>query len=282
VLGEVASGRSLAAAPICQANHVPMVTPSSVNVKITQVGDYIFRTCFTDSFQGSVCARFAYNSLHVKKAVVLKDVKSEYSVGLDQFFSTKFKSLGGEIIGEQAYSGGDNDFKAQLTAIKAMNPEVIFLPGYYTEAALIIKQARELGIMIPIVGGDGWESARLFEIGGAAMKNAFYANHYTPSDTNPAVQRFVNAFEEKYRETPDAIAALAYDAGKIVFAAMSQAGSTDGLKLRDAIAAVKNFQGVTGTITIGPDRNAKKSAVIVEAKDGKPVFRERIEAESND
>ncbi len=276
VIGEVASGRTLAAAPIAQSNGVPLVTPASTNPKVTQTGDYIFRICYIDPFQGAVLARFAYNSLKVKRVATLKDVKNEYSVGLAEFFAKEFKTLGGEIISEQAYSEGDNDFKAQLTSIKSGNPELIFVPGYYTEAALISKQARELKISVPILGGDGWDSARLIEIGGAAMENTYYANHFIAVDTSAMVQNFVKKFESEYKETPDALAALGYDAGKIVFDAIQRAGTTEGPKLRDAIAATKGFNGVTGSITINSERNATKSVVIIAVKGGKLTLHERI------
>ncbi|TLY32651.1 MAG: ABC transporter substrate-binding protein [Ignavibacteria bacterium] len=263
VVGEVASGRTLAAAPICQSNGVPMITPSSTNPKVTQVGDYIFRVCFTDDFQGDVIARFVHNSLNLKRAAILKDVKNEYSVGLAHYFAQSFKQMGGEVVVEQAYSEGDNDFKAQLTAIKAADPEIIIVPGYYNEAALIVKQGRELNIKVPFMGGDGWDSAKLLEIGGASMEGTYYANHYSTSDPRPVVQNFVKKFHEKYNETPDAIAALSYDAVSILMDAIRRAGSTDGPKLRDAIAATKDFDGVSGTITIDNNRNASKSAVVL-------------------
>ncbi len=277
MIGEVASGRSLAAAPICQSNGVPMVSPASTNPKVTQVGDYIFRICYIDPFQGAVLARFAFNSLKVKRVATLKDVKNEYSVGLAEFFAAEFKRLGGEIIAEQAYSEGDNDFKAQLTDLKGSNPEMIFVPGYYTEAALLVKQARDLNIKVPFLGGDGWDSARLLEIGGAAMENTYYCNHYTDSDTSTIVQNFVQKYRTKYKETPDALAALGYDAGKIVFAAMQKAGTTDGPKVRDALATTRAFEGVTGTISINSERNASKSAVIIAIQGGKLAFKERIQ-----
>lgn len=276
VVGEVASSRSLAAAPICQSNGVPMVTPSSTNPKVTQVGDYIFRVCFIDEFQGDVIARFVHNSLNMKKVAILKDVKNEYSVGLAQYFTKSFTQMGGQIVAEQAYSEGDNDFKAQLTAIKAAKPEIIFVPGYYNEAALIVKQGRELNIASPFIGGDGWDSAKLLEIGGAAMEGMYYCNHYSTDDPREVVQNFVKKFREKYHEIPDAIAALSYDATKILLDAITRAGSTDGPKLRDAMAATKDFDGVTGTITINSERNATKSAVILTIKDGKLVLKDTI------
>lgn len=276
LIGEVASGRTLAAAPIAQSNGVPLVTPASTNPKVTQQGNYIFRICYIDPFQGAVLAKFAFNSLKVKRVATLKDVKNEYSVGLAEFFAKEFRALGGEIIDEQAYSEGDNDFKAQLTSLKSSNPELIFVPGYYTEAALISKQARELKITVPILGGDGWDSARLLEIGGEAMENTFYANHYTAEDTSMVVQNFVQKYRTKYNETPDALAALGYDAGKIVFDAILRAGSTEGAKVRDALASTSNFGGVTGSITINSERNATKSVVIIAVQNGKLTLRERI------
>lgn len=276
MVGEVASSRSLAAAPICQANGVPMITPSSTNPKVTQVGDYIFRVCFLDDFQGNVIARYIRNTLHMTRVAVLKDVKNEYSVGLAHYFMESFQKMGGSIIAEQAFSEGDNDFKAQLTAIKAVNPEIIFVPGYYSEAAMIVKQGRELNITIPFIGGDGWDSAKLLEIGGSSMEGTYYCNHYSTADPGEVVQNFVGKFRTKYNETPDAIAALSYDAVRILLNAIRRTGTTEGPKLRNAIAATKEFDGVTGSITISAERNATKSAVILTIKDGKLIPRETI------
>ena len=167
MIGHVASSHSLAAAPICQAEKVPMISPASTNPRVTQVGDYIFRVCFIDTFQGAVMAKFAWDTLKVKKVAILVDVRSDYSVGLQTFFGQTFKKLGGEIVSEQSYSQGDSDFRAQLTAIKAANPEAIYVPGYYTEVGTIVHQARELGITVPFLGSDGWDSPKLWEIGGA-------------------------------------------------------------------------------------------------------------------
>jgi len=276
VIGEVSSSRSLAAAPICQANHIPMVSPSSTNPEVTKKGDYIFRVCYIDPFQGEVLAKFAYNSLGLRKVAILKDIKNDYSIGLAQFFEQAFSSMGGRVVATQAYSEGDTDFKAQLTALKATDPEGIIVPGYYTEAALIVKQARELNMNMPIIGGDGWDSMKLLEIGGTAMNNTYYCTHYSSQDPNPIVQNFVTRYEKTYHESPDALAALGYDAGKILFDAMKRAGSTEGSKIRDALAATKDFPGVTGTISIDKDRNAKKSAVILAVENGKLIYKETI------
>jgi branched-chain amino acid transport system substrate-binding protein len=277
VLGEVASSRSLAAAPICQGAQVPMVTPSSTNPKVTQVGDYIFRVCFTDIQQGEADAKFAAESLKIKKAALLYDVRNDYSVGLRLVFAQKFKEYGGEIVGEQSYSEGDSDFRAQLTQLKSANPELIYVPGYYTEVGTIARQARDLGITAPLLGGDGWDSPRLWEIGGRALNGCYFSNHYSVDDPAPAVQKFVKAYRAKYGETPDALAALGYDAARILADAFRRAGSTDGPKVRDALAATKDFPGVTGSITIDKDRNAIKPVVILKIEDGKFLFQEKIE-----
>ena len=294
VVGEVASSRSLAAAPICQQNEVPMITPSSTNPRVTQVGDYIFRMCFLDDFQGESIARFAAENLKLKKVAVLKDVKNDYSVALAQYFTAAFAKLGGTVVVEQTYSSGDPDFRAPLTKIKARNPEALIVPGYYTEAGLIARQARELGITVPILGGDGWESEKLIEIGGDAMNGCYYTNHW--SLDQPQLQPFVTAYRSKYQSEPDAIAGLAYDAGKVLFAALQKLATDDpaafkalasnssgearvaaSRKLRDNIAATRDYAGVTGTISLDANRNARKPIVVIEVKDGKKVFAASME-----
>ena len=268
ILGEVASSRSLEAAPICQQNKVPMISPSSTNPKVTETGDYIFRVCFIDPFQGTVMANFARQTLKLQNVAVLKDVKSDYSLGLAKFFKEGVAAGGGRLAAEQNYSGGDKDFNAQLTAIKAANPDGIFVPGYYTEVGLIALQAKQLGITVPIFGGDGWESSSLVAIGGAALEGDYFSTHFSPEDTAPAVQNFVKSYQAKFNETPDAMAALGYDSAMMLADAMKKAGATDGAKVRDALAAEKNFPGVTGTITMDAHRDASKPAVILEIKNG--------------
>lgn len=276
VLGEVASSNSLAAAPICQKAKVPMISPSSTNPKVTEVGDYIFRVCFIDPFQGTVMSKFARNTLKVTSVAILIDNKSDYSVGLAQFFEEDFTKNGGRIVARQAYAQGDSDFSAQLTAIKAANPQAIWVPGYYTEAGLIAKQARGLNITVPILGGDGWDSSTLFEIGGQALNNTYFSNHYTPDDPKPEIQKFVSTFRAKYGEVPDGIAALGYDAARVLFEAMKAAGTTDGAKVREKLAATKDFPGVTGQISMDAQRNPVKPAVVLQVKDGKLVYVETI------
>ena len=277
LLGEVASGRSLEAAPIAQANHVPMISPSSTNPKVTETGDYIFRVCFTDPFQGKLLAEFAQRTLKAKKVAVFSDVSAPYSVGLAQYFVAPFTAAGGQVVSEQKYTGGDKDFKAQLTAIKAQSPEAIFVPGYYTDAGLIVAQARQLGIQVPLFGGDGWEAPELLQIAGSALEGTYYSTHFSPENSDPAVQKFVAAFKAKYSgETPDAMAALGYDSAMVLADAIKRAGSTDGAKLRDAIAATRGYAGVTGSTTLDAQRNATKPAVIITVKNGQFKYLETV------
>lgn len=269
VLGEVASGRSMEAGPICQQNKVPMISPSSTNPKVTQVGDYVFRVCFLDSFQGDVMARFALTKLNGKRVAIMSDVSQSYSVGLAEFFRTSYLKRGGQIVSDQKFSSGDSDFNAQLTAIKATSPDAIFVPCYYTEAGLITRQARQLGITVPLFGGDGWEAPELLQIGKEAMEGCYYSTHYSPQSDLPEAQSFVKAYQAKFNEVPDAMAALGYDSAMILADAIKRAGSTDGQKVRDALAATKGFRGVTGTTNIDKNRDASKPATIVTIKDGK-------------
>ncbi len=278
ILGEIASSRSLAAAPICQENKIPMVTPGSTNPEVTKKGDYIFRVCYIDPFQGEVIAKFAYESMGLRKVAVITDVKNDYSIGLAQFFTETFTKLGGTVVGEQAYSEGDTDFRAQLTAIKGLNPEAVVVPGYYQESALLIKQARELNMNIPFLGGDGWDSNKLLEVGGAAMEGTYFTNHYAADDTSAIVQDFVTTYKARFNnEIPDAMAVLGYDAALILFDAMTRAGTDDPTKVRDALAATKNFPGVSGTTTIDAERNARKASVIVKIQDGQFRFHAKVD-----
>jgi len=278
VLGEVASSNSLAAAPICQSNKVPMITPSSTNPEVTRKGDYIFRVCFTDDYQGENIARYAATQLHYKRAAILTDVKNDYSTGLTTTIERVFTSLGGQIVGKQSYSNGDSDFRSQLTAVRASNPEAIFVPGYYTDVGQIAIQARDLGMKQPLLGGDGWESPKLIEIGGKALDGSMYTNHYFYADSSPTVRNFVQKYKERYGAIPDGMAALGYDAARVLADAIKRAKKLDGPSVRDAIGATKNFEGVTGTITIGPERNAVgKKIIIEEVKGGQLTLRATIQ-----
>jgi branched-chain amino acid transport system substrate-binding protein len=277
IVGEVASSRSLAAAPQCQANKIPMLSPASTNPKVTQVGDYIFRACFIDPFQGKTMAKFAVERLKAKRIAILTDQKNDYSVGLAHFFKESAVKLGAEIVAEESYSEGDIEFKAQLTAIKATAPNVLYVPGYYTECALIARQARELGLDVPLLGGDGWDSPKTVEIGGRAVEGVYLTNHYSPEDQRPEVQNFITKFKARYDgRAPDTFAVLGYDATKMMADAIQRAGSTDGPKIRDALAATKDFPGVSGKISMDADRNAQKSIVILQIRDGQYRFVESI------
>lgn len=274
VLGEVASSNTLAAAPIAQQSGVPLISPASTNVKVTQVGDKIFRVCFIDPFQGEVMAKFAVNTLQKKKVAIMKDTKSDYSLGLTETFTKALQGLGGTVAGTVDYSQGDKDFRSQITTIKGMGADAIFVPGYYSEAGLIVAQAREAGLNVPILGGDGWDSDPLFEVGKTALKDCYYSTHFSADNPSPAVQNFIAAYKKKFNQTPDANAALAYDAAKVLFDALKRANSTDGAALAAAIASTKDFTGATGTMTINAERNAVKPAVVLECKvDGNTVAR---------
>jgi branched-chain amino acid transport system substrate-binding protein len=276
VLGEVSSSRSLAAAPVCQQNRIPMISPSSTNPRVTKVGDYIFRVCFIDTFQGFVMAQFASKNLKLKDVAILRDIKNDYSVGLADVFMEEFQKLGGRIVSDESYSEGDNDFNAQLTLIKSKNPEAIFVPGYYTEAALIARQARNLGIQVPLLGGDGWDSGSLWEIGGPALNDCYYSSHYAAKDPNPVVQKFVQDYKKLYGQLPDTNAVLGYDAASLLFDAFRRSNSTDPGQVRDALASTRDFVGVTGKIEIDENRNPRKAAIILKVKDGDLEYVETI------
>ena len=294
VIGEVASTRSIAAAPVCQEAGVPMISPSSTNPKVTQQGDYIFRVCFIDPFQGPVMAKFAALDLKLKNVAILEAIDQDYSVGLTQFFTEAFTALGGTIAGgkPQAYNANDTDFRSQLTAIKALKPQAIYVPGYYTGVGLIARQARELGITVPLLGADGWESEKLLEIGGEALNGCYYSNHFAIDNPEPVLQDFLKSYRAKFNHDPDAIGGLAYDAARVLFLSMQKLHDQDaaafaGLaaskagsparkdatrKLRDLIAATANYPGVTGMITLDANRNASKPAVVIAIKGGKKVY----------
>jgi branched-chain amino acid transport system substrate-binding protein len=278
LIGEVASSNSIAAAPNAQEAKVPMISPSSTNPKVTQIGDYIFRVCFIDPFQGEVMAKFAANSLKAKKAAILFDSNSDYSKGLVQFFKQAFTGLGGEIVTEKAYAQRDRDFTGQLTAIRDLNPDVIYVPGYYQEVGVIAKQTKQLGIKAPLLGGDGWDSPQLWDLGGDALNGDYISNHYSVDDPSPAIQDFVKRYKAKYNGTaPDAIAALGYDAMQVLADAIKRAGGTECAALRQAIAETANFKGITGVISINQERNAVKPAVVLELQNKKFVYKETIQ-----
>jgi len=262
VLGEVASRRSLAAAPVAQKFQIPMISPASTNERVTAVGDYIFRVCFIDPFQGEVLAKFAYNDLKARKVAILKDIQQDYSVGLTDSVARNFKALGGTVLEPVSYSSGDADFKAILTKVRSERPDAIFATGYYSEAAIITRQARELGMKMPMLGGDGWVGDAL-KNGREALNNTFISNHYSGDNPDPIVQNFVSAYRTKFGKEPDAIAALGYDSVKVLADALNRAKTTEGPKLRDALAAA-DLPGVTGRLKMNAQRNVDKPAVIQE------------------
>jgi branched-chain amino acid transport system substrate-binding protein len=272
LIGEQASSRTLAAAPIAQNYRVPMISPTSTNIEVTKKGDYIFRACFIDAYQGRAVADFARKDLKAQTAAILTDVKSDYSVGLAEAFRKSFEAQGGRIMSELKYSEGDNDFSAQLTAIRPERPDVLFVPGYYTDAGLIARQAKALGVKTTLLGADGWDSPKLVEIGGDAIENAYFANHYSVDDPSPAVRRFVDAYKARYGAEPDSIAASSYDAMRLLADAITRAGSTEGTRVREALASTRDFPGVTGVITMDADRNPIKPAVILRVEGGRFRF----------
>ena len=272
VIGENSSNQSLAAAPICQAAKVPMISPSSTNPNVTKKGDYIFRVCFTDPYQGKALAAFARQNLKAARVAILRDNKNDYSVGLAEVFRAEFTKSGGAIVAEQSYSGGDTEFRPQLTALKSANPEVLFIPGFYTDVGQIAIQARDLGVTIPMVGGDGWDSPSLLQIGGKALEGCYFSDHYFFDEPRPAVQRFVGEIRKRYHADPAANAALGYDAVYILADAIRKANSLDRKLVRDQIAQTKAHQGVSGVITMGPDRDPIKPVAMIKIDGGTTHF----------
>ena len=280
IIGEVASSRSIAAAPIAQNAKIPMLTPSSTNPEVTKKGDFIFRSCFIDPYQGAAIAQFAAKTLGAKTAAIMVDRKNDYSTGLEKVISETFTKFGGKIVATQSYQEGDQDFNAQLTSLKGSNPEVLFVPGYYNDVGLIAKQARDKGITVPLIGGDGWDSEQLYKIGGTALNGSYFTNHYSPFDTDPKVVKFVTDYKAKYGSTPDALAATAYDAARIMFDAVKRSKSLAGQDIRDSLAATKDYPGVTGTVTFNAQRDAVKPIVMIEIKDGGTyAVKERVNVE---
>jgi len=276
ILGDLTSSATMEGAPLAQAAKIPLLTPSATNIAITKIGNYIFRSCFIDPFTGTIMAKFALDRLKAKQAIVMTDVKQDYSVGLTDAIRQYFTQNGAGILKTFSYSSGDTNFRTQLTAIRMARPDVIFLPGYYTEAALILRQARQLGITCPFVGGEGWDSPALVQVAGKAADGNYYTDHFSAADPDPRVQRFVQTYRAKFAVSPDALAALWYDGARLLSQAVKRAGSTDAAKIRDALAATRDFEGVTGRISIDENRNASKSGVILKIDNGEPTMVEQI------
>jgi branched-chain amino acid transport system substrate-binding protein len=284
ILGPISSGNTMAASQPVIDNKIPLLTPTATNPDVTvdpksgKVKEYIFRSCYLDSFQGKVTAEFAFNDLKAKKAVILIDNGNDYSKGLAKYFTENFEKAGGKVIKSEGFISKDNDFRAIITKIKDTKPDVIFVPAYYEAVGKIVKQARELGIDVPFIGTDGWDSPKLVEIAGKnALNNTYFSNHYTPEDTDPKVQTFVNAYKAKYNQTPDALAALAYDSAMLMADAITRAGVADPEKIKEALAATKGFAGVTGNVDLDANHNPIKSVVMIEMKDGKQTVNKKVQ-----
>jgi branched-chain amino acid transport system substrate-binding protein len=275
IVGPLTSGQSSSVGPIANQFKVPMITGTATNPKVTDSGEYVFRSCFQDPFQGIVTSKFAVEDLKAKTAAILFDNGNDYSSGLAENFKANFEKLGGKVVASENYNKGEQDFNAQLTKLKALNPEVLFLPDYYGTVALVAKQARALGMTSTFVGGDGWDSSDLFKIGGEAVNGAYFSNHYSPEDTSKEVTDFKKSYEDKFKTTPDTMAVLNYDAGKILVEAIKAAGKTDGESVKEALKKT-NITVVSGKISFDEKRNAVKSAVIVKVEGDKTKFTKRV------
>ena len=283
VTGIFSSSNAIATSSVAEASKLPFMAIGATNPKVTmdektgKVKNYTFRVCFIDPFQGTVGANFVLNTLKLNKAVMLVDSSSDYSKGLASFFKDAFSKGGGSVLAEEAYLQKDQDFKTILTKVKALNPEVIYVPGYYEEVGKIVKQARELGITAPIVGGDGWDSPKLVEVGTPeALNHTYFTNHYSVDDTSATSQAFVAAYKQEYGQAPDAMAVLSYDGTNILIDAIKRANSVEPEKIREALAATKDYPAITGSTTLNESHDAVKNAVIIEMKDGKQMFKAAV------
>lgn len=272
VIGPNASGNAIPAARICEDAKTPMVSPWSTNPKTTEGKQYVFRACFIDDFQGQVMAKFARENLKAETAAVLYDVASEYNKGIAEFFKKFFEEAGGKVVAFESYTKGDMDFSSQLTKIKGANPQVLFLPNYYNEVPLQVQQARRLGLTCPIIGSDSWGSEELLKLGGPDLEGSFFSTHYAPDIATEKARKFIRDYQERYGKTPDDVAALTYDAGSLILAALAQSGTPDRQKLRDALASIREFEGVTGKMSFKGTGDPIKSAVILQIKGGKFTY----------
>lgn len=280
ILGEVASSRSLAGGLIANTSHVPMVTPSSTAVEVTQGREWVFRTCFTDDQQGKVAARFVYNELKKKKVGVFYAAQDTYSSGLARSFRDEIKKLGGEIAIDKGYQKGETNYTTYLNELKAANPEIIFVPNYYNEMVQIARQAKQAGIPGSMfVGGDGWDSANLIEGAGAELEGAYFTNHYAPDVPWPNSKKFLASFQGKYKHEPSSLSAQGYDATRLLFDAVGRATEVTPDAIRKALSETKDFQGATGTMTMDKDRNANKPIVIVKITNKKFTYASQVMAQ---
>lgn len=273
IVGADTSGSTLAMAPVATHAEVPMVSPTATSPRVTlEGGPYVFRVCFVDSFQGRVLAGLAHDEGFARMAMLV-DMKSAYSVGLAEEFEKRFVALGGTLLGKATYAQGDSDFRAQLTRLKGLHPDALFIPGYYTDAAAIALQARQLGLLVPLLGGDGWDSVtELVALGGQAVEGSQFTTHFSPDNPSPRVQGFLRSFQTRFGDVPPSGAALGYDAARVALDALSRAAAPTGRARRDALAQTATFDGVTGLITVGKDRDAVKSAVVLRIRDGHALF----------
>ncbi len=275
IIGSVSSIQTLAGAPIAQEAGIPVISPSSFDPAVTLVGDYIFRACFIDPFQGQIMASFALNELHANTAAIIMEQESEYAKGLAINFGEHFEAGGGIIVDEVAFSNRDTDFTSMLESVKAENPQFIYIPSYYDKAGPILRQARDMGINAYFGGGDGWDSPELLELAGDAADGSFFSNHYSPDTGTPEMINFLVAYQEKYDKMPDTFSALAYDSAYILAEAIQQAGSTDGLAIRDAMAAL-TFAGVSGGFVFDENRNPIKDGVIIGIENQQQVYKTTV------
>lgn len=286
-IGSATSGNTVASVQVATQNKMPIISPSGTSETVTvnddgSVNDYAFRTCFIDPFQGQVAANFASNDLKAKNVAIFSDSSSDYAKGLADAFKKQIEANGGKVVAEESYVAKDTDFKSTLTRLKSKNPDFIYVPGYYEEVGLIVKQARAAGIDAPMMGGDGWDSPKIVELGGGdALNNTFFTNHYSAEDPDDKIQKFVTAFKDANSDkSPDAFNALGYDSVYWLKDAIETAGSTKGEDIQKALAATKDLSLVTGTFSVDDKHNTIKSATVLEFKDGKQVFKTKVEPES--
>lgn len=282
-IGSATSGNTLASVKIANQNKMPVIGPSATSPNVTvdektnKVNDYAFRTCFIDPFQGKIAANFAIDTLKAKNVAIFSDSSSDYAKGLAKSFKETIESKGGKVVAQEAYVAKDTDFKSTLTRLKAKNPDFIYIPGYYEEVGIIVKQAREIGITAPLMGGDGWDSPKLVELAGdEALNNTYFTNHYSAEDPDKRIQDFVSAYKKKYDKTPDAFNALGYDTVYWLKDAIERAGSTDGEKVQKALADTKDLSLVTGTFSVDENHHPVKTATVLEFKEGKQVFNSKV------
>ena len=282
VIGPATSGCVAAEEPILSSNKVPLIAPCATAPGITvdksgKVKPFVFRACFIDPYQGEIMAKFASEDLKVKKVAILHDSSSDYSKGLTAVFTEKFKAAGGTITADEAYLAKDIDFKAALTKLKATNPDAIYIPGYYEEVAKIIKQAREIGLNVPLLGCDGWDSPKLVEIAGKEATNkCYFSNAYTAEDKDPGVQKFISAYKAKFNKVPDVFAMEGYNAGLVLFNALKTANSTDGTKIAEALAKTKDLQVANGKFSYDEKHNPVTTALVIELKNGVQTLNKKI------